>query len=418
MDIVKTPKQIPLYRRYWYAPLLVTVVIATTLIASKYRNVSYLASSDSLLIDAVVAGDLSVSVRGYGQLASRDVHWIGAETRGRVSRILTKPGDQVTAGDVLVELVNPQLLQDLKDAELEFAARKADVRASQVARETQQLDLKTEAANAEIDHQTAKMDLDAKTDLMSKGMQIISRLDYESTQLSVQKFKQRWEMQLQRVVQSREAMLATQEAEQARLSQTENELQKVLDQVDNLKVRARVEGIVQEMNLELGQQISRGENITRIARPDQLVAEVQIQELQVNDIQIGMLAKVDTRTSEIDGVVSRIDPTVIDGSVLVEIELLGVLPQEVRPDLNIEANINVAHVADTISVRRPVFARPNTTATVYRLNESGDIAERISVRYGEASTNFIEVLEGLGVGDRIIVSDPDSFNTHDRIFIR
>ena len=417
MDIIKPTKHQSIYRRYWWTPLLLLVVIVTASIAGKYRNVTYLASRDSLLIGEVVAGDLSVSVRGYGQLVSRDVYWVGAETQGRVSRIRAKPGDHVSQGDVLVELVNSQLLQALKDAELEFAAHKADVRANQVERETQALDLQTEAANAEIDYQTLKMNLDAKAELMSKGLQIISRLDYESTQLSVQKLKQRWDMQLQRVSQSKETLLANQEADETRLSKTANELQKVRDQVDNLQVRASVEGIVQEMNLELGQQLSQGENITRIASPDQLVAEVKIQELQVNDIQLGMPAKVDTRTSEIEGIVSRIDPAVVDGSVLVEIELHGILPQEVRPDLNIEANISVAHVANTLSVRRPVFARANSEAKVYRLNDGGDIAERIDIRYGEASSNFVEVLEGLQAGERIIVSDPNAFNTHDRIFI-
>ena len=418
MDIVKTPTKKPLYRRYWYVPLLAVVLVTTAVFADKYRNVTFLVSRDSLLIDGVSAGELSVSVRGYGQLVSSDVYWVGADTEGTISRVVVRPGDLVQPGDVLVELTNPQLQQQLRDAELEFAAREADIRANQVLRESQLLDLRTDAANAEIDHQTAKMDLDAKTELVSQGLEIISRLDYERTQLTVQKYLQRWEMQQQRVIKSEESMLATAEAEQARLAQTENELQKVRDQVANLKIRAGVEGIVQEMELELGQQITRGDNITRIARPDQLVAEVQIQELQVNDIQLGMPALVDTRTNEIQGEVSRIDPTVIDGSVLVEIELKGVLPPEVRPDLNIEANISVAHVANTLSVRRPVFARPNSSATVYKLSESGDIAERIALRYGQASTNYIEVLEGLNVDDRIIVSDPSAFSTHDRILIR
>ncbi|MEX2129994.1 MAG: HlyD family efflux transporter periplasmic adaptor subunit [Pseudohongiellaceae bacterium] len=418
MDIVKTPKQVSLYRRFWYAPLIAVALIVIAIIANKYRNVTYLASRDSLLIDQVRSGDLSVTVRGYGQLASRDVYWIGAETQGRVARVVAKPGDLVAVGDVLVELVNPQLLQELKDAELELAARQAEMRANQVARETLLLDLQTQAASAEIDHQSAKMDVDAKAELMSDGLQIVSRLDFERSQLAVQKYQQRWDMQLNLVTQSRLSMMATQEAEQARLSQTENELQKIRDQVSNLSVLATAEGIVQEMGLELGQLLASGQNITRIARPDQLVAEVQIQELQVNDITIGMSATVDTRTSEIKGVVSRIDPAVIDGSVLVEIELQGKLPPEVRPDLNIEANISIAHVANTLSVRRPVFARPGTEAQVYRLTSSGEIAEQVSVRYGEASTNYIEILEGLAAGDRIIVSDPSAFNTHERIYIR
>ena len=418
MDIVKNQEKRPLYIRYWYLPVALLLLIAFFVFSNRYRNVTYLVDQGSLLIDQVVAGDLSVSVRGYGLLTASDVYWIGAETEGRVARVLVRPGDFVEEGEVIVELLNPQLIQQLKDAELEYEAHRAEMTANQIGRESQLLDLRNQAATVEIDYQTAKMGLDAKSELLKRGLDIISRLDYESTQLNVQKYKQHWDMQLQRVVKSEKSIHATNAADEARLAQTANELQKFRNLVNDLSVRATVGGIVQEMELELGQLLSRGANITRIARRDQLVAEVQIQELQVNDIQIGMRATIDTRTSEIKGVVSRIDPAVIDGSVLVEIELQGELPVEVRPDLNIEANINVAHVANTVSVRRPVFARSDSTSTVYRLNADEDIAERVTVRYGEASTNHIEILEGLNVGDSIIISDPSGYSSHERILIR
>ncbi|MCB1670562.1 MAG: HlyD family efflux transporter periplasmic adaptor subunit [Pseudomonadales bacterium] len=418
MDIVRTPERKPFHQRYWYLSIVLIVMTAVAFAANRYRNVTYLVSRDTLLIDEVAEGDLLVSVRGFGQLVARDVYWIGAESEGTVARILVRPGDLVRSGEVLVELVNPQLLQQLTDSELEFAARQAEARASAVQRESQFLDLKTEAANAEIDHLTAKMDFDAKSELVEQGLNIISRVDYERSQLAVQKYLQRWEMQKQRVAKHEESMRATEEAERVRLSQTQNELQKIRDQVANLKIRSGQEGIVQGMQLELGQQIRRGDNITRIARPDQLVAEVQIQELQVNDIQTGMKATVDTRTSKMDGFVSRIDPAVVDGSVLVEVELTGQLPREVRPELNIEADIRVAYIENTLSVRRPVFAQAYSEGIGYRLTAEGDIAERVVLRYGQASTNYIEILSGLQTGDRIIVSDPSSFDTHERILIR
>lgn len=418
MDIVKIPVIKPFYVKYWYVFVGLICLALFIFFTRKYQNVTYMALADDLLIDTVVAGELSVSVRGYGQLTSKDVYWIGADSDGRVERILVNPGDLVHKGEVLVNLLNPQLLQQLKDAELEFDAQKADTRANQIARESQLLDLRAEAANAEIDHQTAKIDLDAKTELMSTGLEIISRLDFESTQLTVQKYKQRWEMQQQRVLKSEESLIATSDAQRARLLQTENELEKVKTLVEGLAVRATVDGIIQEMELELGQQIGSGENITRIARPDKLVAEIQIQELQVNDIQIGMKTTVDTRTSVIDGVVSRIDPAVIDGSVLVEIELLGKLPAEVRPDLNVEANISVAHIADTVYVKRPVFARAFGQSSVFKLNADGDIVERISVKYGQASTNLIEIIDGAEIGDQLVISDSSSWAAHEKILIR
>lgn len=418
MDIVKTPKSKPFYKKYWYVLAGAFGLMAFMLFANRYRDVSYMVFADELLMDTIVSGDLSVTVSGYGQLKAKDVVWIGADTEGRVNKILANPGDLVHNGDVLVELSNPQLLQDLKDAELEYDAQQAETLANQIAAESMLLDLRTEAANAEIDYQTSKMDLDAKTELMTNGLEIISRLDYESTQLSVQKYKQRWEMQEQRVIKREESMLANREAEQARLLQAENELQKMRDLVAALSIRAQVSGIVQEMDLELGQRIQRGQDITRVARPDRLVAEIRIQELLVNDIGIGMSAEVDTRSNIISGSVSRIDPTVEDGSVTVEIELKGQLPPEVRPELNIEANINVAHIADTLYFKRPVFARAFAQNNVYRLNAEGDIADRIPIEYGQASTNHIEVLSGAAPGDELIISDSSAWSSHDRILIR
>lgn len=418
MDIVKSPIIKPLYIKYWYVIVGVIGFAVFSFFASKYQNVSYIVFADELLMDTVIAGDLTITVRGYGQLSSKDVYWVGAESEGRVQRILVRPGDSVTAGDVLVQLHNPQLLQLLRDAELEFDAQQADTRARRIERESHLLDLKTEAANAEIDHQTAKMDLDAKTELMTSGLEIISRLEYERTQLTVQKYRQRWEMQQQRLLKSEESMHATSEAQLARLAQTENDLYTVRDQIAGLWVRATVDGIIQEMDLELGQQIQRGGNITRIARPDQLVAEIQIQELQVNDIQIGMHTTVNTRTSIIEGIVSRIDPTVVDGSVLVEVELLGTLPDEVRPDLNIEATIQVAHIEDTLYIRRPVFARAFAETSAYRLNSDADIADRIPIRYGRVSSNHVEILDGVQAGEQLIISDSTAWSTHQKILIR
>ena len=418
MDIVKTPTTKPLYIKYWYVLVGLICLLAFVLFTRKYQNVSYLVFANELLMDTVMLGELSVSVSGYGQLSSKNVYWIGTESDGRVEQILINPGDRVQQGDILIHLANPQLLQGLKDAELEYDAQQAEARANRIARESQLLDLRAETANAEIDHQTAKMDLDAKTELMSNGLEIISRLEYERSQLTVQKYYQRWEMQQQRVLKAEESMTANADAQQARLLQTENALQKISIQVEGLAVRANVAGIVQEMLLELGQQIQRGDNITRIAQPDQLVAQIQIQELQVNDIQVGMAATIDTRTSIIEGRVSRIDPAVVDSTVLVEIELLGQLPAEVRPDLNVEATISVAHIDQTLYVKRPVFARAFSNNSVYRLNADGDIADRIAITYGQASTNYIEILEGVQTGDQLIISDPSSWSTHARILIR
>lgn len=137
MDIVKTPTTKPLYIKYWYVLVGLICLLAFVLFTRKYQNVSYLVFANELLMDTVMLGELSVSVSGYGQLSSKNVYWIGTESDGRVEQILINPGDRVQQGDILIHLANPQLLQGLKDAELEYDAQQAEARANRIARESQ-----------------------------------------------------------------------------------------------------------------------------------------------------------------------------------------------------------------------------------------------------------------------------------------
>jgi multidrug resistance efflux pump len=418
MDIIKTPQHRPFYRKYWYVIAGALVLIAVLVFTSKYRNVSFIAVKDSLLIETVQQGPMTVSVRGYGKLVAKDVYWIVAQAEGQVKKVSVKAGDRLNHGDVLIELSNVNLMQQLRDAELEYEAQKAELNAREIDYEVQLMGLQTDVANAEIDYQLAKMDLDAKTELTRKGTQIISRLELERSALTVDQYQQRWDMQKQYVIKQQEAMKAQSLARVARLQQVAVALENAKAEVANLTLHASVDGIVQEMNLEVGQSISPGENITRIAQADKLMAQIQIPELQVNIIHAGMNVIVDTRTSNINGVVSRIDPRVIDGAVLVDVELLGTLPNEVRPDLNIEATIEISHIENTVFVKRPVFARDNAQAELFRINAEGDIAEKIAVQYGQLSSIYAEIVEGVSPGDRVIISDTSTLNQHNRILLR
>src|SRR5690606_17175904 len=186
-----------------------------------------------------------------------------------------------------------------------------------------------------------------------------------------------------------------------RLKQLENALLDMREQVAGLEVRALREGTVQLLDVELGQRVLPGQLITRIARTDQLIASVNVPELQVNAIEVGMPATVNTRASTIAGRVLRIDPAANSGTVRVEIALLDTPPVEARPELNIEASIEIARVADTLYVKRPVGAREFADAEIFRIEESGDFARRVSVRLGHLSSRFVEVSAGLQAGDLV-----------------
>ena len=418
MDIIKIPQQKPLYLKYWYVIAGAIALAAVSGFASRYRDVSFIAVEDSLLIETVQQGPMTVAVRGYGKLVAKDVYWIVAQAEGQVEKVSVKAGDHLKHGDVLVALSNTGLMQQLRNAELEYEAQKAELNARQIDYEVQLMGLQTDVANAEIDYQLARMDLDAKNELLRKGMQIISRLELERATLTVDQYKQRWDMQKHYVIKQQEAMEAQSLARIARLQQVAVALENAQQEVKNLTLHASVDGIVQEMNLEVGQSIRPGENVTRIAQADKLMAQIQIPELQVNTIHTGMKVLVDTRTSTIDGVVSRIDPRVVDGAVLVDVELVGSLPNEVRPDLNIEATIEISRIDNTVFVKRPVFARDNSHAELFRLNAEGDIADKIAVQYGQLSSIYAEIVAGVVPGDRIIISDTSTLNQHDRVLLR
>lgn len=418
MDILKAPAPQPLYRRYWYLIAGALALAVAVAFIDRYRNVSFLADRDALLIETVQQGPMTVSIRGYGKLAAKDVHWIVSQAEGQVASVHVKAGDQLHAGDVLVQLSNARLMQRLEDTRLEYEAQQAELNARDIDYQVQLMGLQTEVANAEIDYQLAKMELDAKNELMRRGPQIISRLELERAVLTVEQYRQRWETQKQYVVKQQEAMHAQKLARMARLQQVAEALANAQQDVAGLALHATVDGIVQEMTMEIGQNVRPGDNITRLAQADRLRAEIRIPELQVNTIAVGMKAVVDTRTSTIDGVVARIDPTVVNGSVQVDIELVGALPAHVRTDLNIEATIEISHIANTVFVKRPVNARDNTQAELFKLNAEGDIAQKVTVQYGELSSIEAQIVAGLAPGDRIIVSDTTALNQHDKVLLR
>lgn len=418
MDIKKKVNRKSTYRKYWYIPVVLVLVIGLAIYMSRYQNVTYVVDRTSVLVDQVREGELMVTVNGYGKLTPESFFIVGAKSDGLVNSIAVRAGDVVQEGDVLVELFNPQLSQEKTEWELELAALIADNTANRITRESQLLDLQSEVANAEIEYQDVKLDLDAQDHLIASGQPIVSRLEHERTQLTVQKYQQYWEIQLQRVEKFKEALTATSKADEARVMKAEGDLNRLTSEVESLTVRATTDGIVQGMSLRQGEQVRQGQEITRIASPDDLVAEIKVQELLVNSIQLGMSATINTRNNVIEGEVSRINPAVVDGTVLIEVKLFGRMPSEARPDLNVDATIQIDRIENTVFVRRPVFAQPFSDGFVYRLNAEGNIAIRSPVRYGQASTNFIEVLEGLAPVDRIVTSDPSDWLAHERIFIR
>jgi multidrug resistance efflux pump len=417
MDIVRKKTKKKMSTKLFGVIVLVILCLFAIKLVFNRDSSTYAVNSNTLLTDKVQQGELYVSVRGVGVLVPKDIRWVATNVEGRVERILIKAGAQVKAGDLLMELSNPQLVQRLEETKWELDEMEAETTALEVSLESELLDQEAAVINEKLNHERALLTLNAQKTLLKQGVVAVSHIDHEETKIDVAQFKQRWELEIKRLVKRKENLAAQRLAAQARVNRMRKILQRAQEQVDGLNVKATMDSIVQEMPMELGQQVSTGTNLARLARSGEFLAELRIPEKLINDVAIGQAVTIDTRTSKISGLVKRIDPAVINGAVQVDVELTGDIPREARPDLTIEGEIDIARIANTLFVQRPMFAKSFGQAQVYLVDGEGETASRHDVTFGQTSTKYIEIKSGLIAGQNIIVSDVSSFEEHQQIQI-
>jgi len=417
MDIKREIRVKPFWRKYWYLMPISLVIVAAGVVKSTIGNASYIVEKADIQTAKVTQGTFRVEVRGVGALKTNNKRWISSQVSGRVEQILVKPGAKVSNGQLLLRLSNPDLRRELEKAKWELKATRAESRAAYVALESQLVELDNQVQEAKFAYQSAKLKLDAETELLAQGRASISKLDYQRSELASQRQFYSWQAAQGRYAKMKDNLEANQFAQQARVGLVENNYHRIKDQVDNLNLTASAQGIVQQISLQLGQQLQTGASVALIADPDSLIAELNIQELQVKDIIEGQQVIIDTRTSEILGRVSRIDPAVVAGMVQVDVLLSGDLPSEARPDLNVEGRIEISHIENALFVRRPAFAPSFDHTSIYRISSDGHRAVKQTVQLGQSSVNQVQILTGLNVGDSIIVSDATAWQQHNEILL-
>jgi len=417
MDIVREkPKKKMSIKILGVIALVIISFFAVKLVFNRDAS-TYAVNSNTLLTDKVQQGELYISVRGIGVLVPKDIRWVATNVEGRVERILIKAGALVKTGDLLMELSNPQLEQRLEETRWELDEMEAETTALEVSLESELLDQEAAVINEKLNHERALLTLNAQKTLLEQGVVAVSHIDHEEIKIDVTQFKQRWELEIKRLVKRRENLAAQRLAAQARLNRMRKILQRAQEQVDGLHVKATMDSIVQEMPMELGQQVSSGTNLARLARSGEFIAELRIPEKLINEVVIGQSVTVDTRTSKISGKIKRIDPAVINGSVQVDVELTSDIPKEARPDLTVEGEIDIARIDNALFVQRPMFAKSFGETQIYLVDRDGGTANRHDVIFGQTSTKYIEIKSGLAVGQNIIVSDVSSFEEHQQIKI-
>ena len=414
MDI---PRNISKWKRRLIRGLYTVVIlgILTLITVGVYRlqPADPIIERTAIVIDAVKRGSLFRQVRGYGKLVPEEMHWVPAVTEGRIERILVHPGALVRPDTLLVEMSNAELELDVSTAEMAVRAAEADYTNLRVQLEKEILDQKSVLATVQADYYQATMEAQLNEELAQSGL--ISDQQLELSKNRAQAFTTRFEIEKSRVDISTEAVQAQLAAQAARVDQYRVVAQLKQDQKTSLKVRPGKAGVLALLQVEEGQQVKPGTNLARIANPARLKAELKITETQAKDIQIGQQAKVDTHNGIISGHVVRIDPTVQGGSVTVDVTLDEPLPKGARPDLSVDGTIELEHLEDVLFVGRPVFSQEKRLLGLFRVEEESGRASRVQVQFGRMSVNSIEVLGGLNMGDRVILSDMSAWDDFERV---
>lgn len=370
----------------------------------------------SVWVDTVQRGRMLRQVRGVGTLVTEEVALVPALTSGRVVRILVKPGARVSADTEILVLSNPELEETVVDARMQLKASLAELNNLQVQLESQRLTQQAVEASALSDYSQAKLQADVNSELSRDGL--ISDVELKRSRLRAEELNTRHAIEVKRLAIGSDAMKAQMEVQRARVEQVRAQCRIREEQLAALRVRAGIDGVIQEVPVEVGQQVDAGANLARVANPGRLKAEIKVRETEARDVAVGQPATVDTRNGVIAGRVSRIDPAVRNGTVTLDISLEGDLPRGARPDLSVDGTVEIVRLEDVVYVGRPAFAQENGTASVFRLEGDGTGAVRVPVTFGRTSVNTIEVVRGLNPGDRVILSDTSRLGDADRIQLK
>jgi multidrug resistance efflux pump len=365
--------------------------------------------------DTVKRGPLLRQVRGPGTLVPREdkIRLIPAETAATVVRIRVLPGAKVEPGTVLMDLVDPQLQQELLDAQLQLKGAQADYINTRAKVQSDLMDQKAAGATVGADYTQAQ--LQARTDKSLYDLGVISGLTYSASKGKADELTTRNDLEKQRVTMNEKAIETQLAVQQTKVDQAKALLALKQRERDALSVRAGISGVLVELDHQVGEHVDVGTTLAKVVQPDQLKASLKIAETQARDIQIGQPAEIDTHNGVIDGKVMRIDPGVLNGTVTVDVELAGALPLGARPDLSVDGTIDLDRMADVLFVGRPAFGNENSTISLFKLGADGKTAVRVPVKVGRASVNSIQVMEGLRDGDTVILSDMSRWDNTDRI---
>ena len=370
----------------------------------------------SLWIDTVVRGEMLREVRGVGTLVPVEIRWIPAVTEGRVERLVLQPGTPVARDSVILDLVNPELDLAVLDAESQARAARAQYTELRVRLSSQRLDQEAAAARVQAEYSQARLRADMNEKLAASGL--VADLDLELARVTAAEATNRHRIEEERLAINGESVQAQLDAKRIEVEQKEALARLKRSQHEALHVRAGMDGVLQQVPVEVGQRVAPGTNLARVAQLESLKAVVKVPETQARDIQIGQKATVDTRNGVVAGRVARVDPAVQNGTVSVDVALEGTLPKGARPDLTVDGTIELERLGAVLRVGRPALGLEGGELGLFRLEADDTAARRVRVRLGRTSVNAVEIVDGLAEGDRVVLSDTSAWDAFDRIRLK
>jgi len=396
----------------------VLLVAGVTFGLSRLRPAAPTVDRGTVWSDEVKRGPMVREVRGLGTLVPQEIQWIPAQTDGRVMKRLLEPGAKVKPDSVILVLSNPQLLQEELDAEAQLKAAQADYENLKVQVNSDLLNQRSLTATVRSDYEQARIQNKVDQQLVSEGLK--AKVEEEISGVKAAQLALRLKLEEDRTKNAEDSEKARLDAGESKVEQQRAMYQLRRSQVEALTVRAGIDGVLQSVPVEVGQSVVPGANLARVADPKRLKAEIKIAETQAKDIVIGQKASIDTRNGIVAGHVGRIDPSVVNGTVTVDVYMDEPFPPQsgARPDLSVDGTITLENLKDVLYVGRPVHGQSDSTISLFKLVDDGSEAVRVNVKLGRSSVNTVEILDGLKVGDKVILSDMSQWDNVDRVQLR
>lgn len=367
--------------------------------------------------ETVKRGDMVVQVRGLGTLVPREesIQLIPAQTDATVVRIRVLPGTKVQPDTILMDLADPQLQQQLLSAQLALQGAEADYKSLQASLQSTLMGMRSSAA--QVNAQYSQAQLQSSTDKQLYALGVISGIQYNQSSSNAEQLTTQHQISLEQLKVQEDAIKVQLASQQTKIDQAKAQLALYQSQEAALQVKAGIAGVVASLPtpVQVGQHVTAGTSVAEVIDPRQLKASLQIPETQAHDILLGQPAEIDTHNGVVPGEVTRIDPSVLNGTRTVDVSLDGPLPAGAVPDLSVDGTIDLQRLHDVLYVGRPAFGSENSTISLFRISPDGKTATRVQVKVGRASVTQIQILSGLNEGDRVILSDMSRYEGTDEV---